>query len=247
MAKRVASLKQRLYWGPGHSPLDLKKDIDELFAKRFPAIINRTQEMVADRVLARLKRLHREAFPEKTSKTASISYNSILKLKDRSNIEIIPGTISQGYSYHIGYYPNFFSSAKQLAPKHGVQDYIMIQNDGIDPGAMKIMSPPGWHRIYIWAQQMGIAQDRRAHMLEVQRKRSDGRVGRPTNYRVMANPKQQLWAIVKHMQKKGIKRTSHLFKFATYVKSGLRSELNFFYGKAKQEIYDAANKLKTAR
>ena len=259
MAK-ATSLKFDIHWALGHSPVEITNRVEGFYGEHLPMAINRVMELVAGDVKQKLQSIHSTEFSIRSS---GISYDSIQSLRSKREIDIIPGKVFQGYSYKIGYFPGFIEGAKQLAPRHQVQDYMQYLNKGVKPGKIIApvkggslgvsMSPAGWERLREWADRMGIAQgtkemnvegnyniSRLPYKLGQRRKRSGGLVGRPRNYRINVGPQQQLWAIVKHMEKKGIRGRHHLFKFASYlsggVNEGIGRDVHYAMVKAKNEF-----------
>ena len=261
----MAKLRSALYWDKGNTPFTVKKKLEGMFAEELPAILDKTMENVAQKAKEKLQSLHKISFPGRSS---GISYRSIIKFSRPKTINIFPGKMSQVKSFHIGYYPGYLPEARQLAPKHQVQDYMQYLNTGVkkgmviapspgNSGTKGIMSRAGCDRLRVWTNEMGLVQSSRPYTVKRLRKRKEGTVGRPSKFRVysreegektyMANTTRQIWMIIKGMEKRGIPGETfgrgkyHLIQFAKYINVGIRQDLLNAFGegfKAFKKVAD---------
>ena len=206
---------------------------------------------------------------EEEHKKMNESMEKELGIKNEFKVNAV-GYLSISEPYDIGEVPTGFIEKLRQVYNSGIilaslghHDCEFCINKGVKPGKIIApvkggslgvsMSPAGWERLREWADRMGIAQgtkemnvegnyniSRLPYKLGQRRKRSGGLVGRPRNYRINIGPQQQLWAIVKHMEKKGIRGRHHLFKFASYlsggVNEGIGRDVHYAMVKAKNEF-----------
>ena len=225
-------------------PFTVKKGMEKIFGQQLPVIVSEANGIVAGSALNRLQFIHRSSFPNRIS---GISYQSILELRQKISEVLVLKKPVGVYTYRVGYYPGFFERAKSLAPKHRVYDYMQYLNTGVGPGKIKGFGTEGMDRMRQWAISRKVAQNPREVEVLRLRKRREGTVGRPTKFRKysrMANPDQQLWAIAKKMEKRGIKGRHHLYRFASYIRTELPVELQQAIMDAYLKFYKLVGKYK---
>lgn len=240
----ITPFTARIYWDKGMDPFTVIKGMEKVFGQQLPVIASEANGIVAESALKRLRSIHLRAFLGGVSGT---SYKSILNLRQKISEVLVLRKPVGVYTYRVGYYPGFFESAKSLAPKHGVYNYMGIMNAGARPGKIKGFGTAGVDRMRQWALSRKIAQDpRKVEVLRL-RKRREGTVGRPTKFRRysrMANSDQQLWAIAKKMGKRGIRGRHHLFAWASYIRAELPVELQRAVMDAYLKFYKLIGKYK---
>lgn len=132
------------------------------------------------------------------------------------------------------------------------------------PGISGSVGGMGLERLREWTRLIGIAQGNRPYTRKILRTRkhkdeagnliltrTGGKEGRPSKFityrstsniqtretTYLAGPNRQLWMIVKHMEKHGIKKRSQLYDFGIYIRGNeLRAQM-------EQSIEDVSKKL----